>query len=70
MWLRNKRPRALNYYVNKKWAKSWNKIDNCIRHYKSLLIREGEEWDTKWLQNAKKIVLAKFKKYSINVNKI
>ncbi|EKE25977.1 MAG: hypothetical protein ACD_4C00486G0017 [uncultured bacterium (gcode 4)] len=70
MWLSNKRPRALNYAVTKKWAKSWKKIENAILHYKAILRREVIEWNTKWLENAKKFVLVKFKKYSININKI
>lgn len=70
MWLSNKRPRALNYAVTKKGAKSWKKIENCIAHYKAILKREEIEWATKWLQNAKVFVLAKFKKYSIIINKI
>jgi hypothetical protein len=70
MWLSNKRPRTLNYSVNKKSSKTWKKIVSAIMHYKSLLKRETFEGETRWLQNAKKFVLAKFKKYWINPNKI
>ncbi len=66
----NKRPRRLNYAVNKKWPKSWSKVGKAITHYKKLQERIKVEWETKWLKNATAIVLAKFKKYSINVNKI
>jgi len=66
----NKRPRRLNYAVNKKWPKSWSKVAKAIEHYKKLQKRINFEGETKWLQNAMKVVLAKFKKYSINPNKI
>ena len=70
MWLSNKRPRALNYAVTKKWAKSGRKIENAITHFKQLEKRVAIEWQTKWLTNAKKFVMMKLKKYSININKI
>jgi len=70
MWLSNKRPRALNYAVTKKWAKSGRKIENAIMHYKKLEKRVAVEWQTKWLINARVFVVAKLKKYSININKI
>ncbi len=70
MWLRNKRPRRLNYYVSVKWPKSWNKIENSIKHFKKLDERIKLEWETKWLKNAKEFVVNKLKKYSININKI
>ena len=66
----NKRPRRLNYAVNKKWPKSGWKLGSAISHYKKLLKRKEIEGDTKWIQNAMKVVLAKFDKYSININKI
>lgn len=70
MWLSNKRPRALNYAVTKKWAKSWRKIENAIKHFKKLNQRLAIEGETKWLVNAKVFVMAKLKKYSVNINKI
>ncbi len=70
MWLRNKRPHDLNYSVNVKWPKSGKKIQNTIKQFKVLEKREKIEWETKWLKNAKVFVLKKFKKYSININKI
>lgn len=70
MWLSNKRPRALNYYVNKKWAKSGKKIENTISHYKKLKSRIAFEGETKWLKNALVFVTSKLRKYSININKI
>lgn len=70
MWLSNKRPRALNYAVTKKWAKSGRKIENAIAHYKKLEKRVAVEGQTKWLTNARAFVVAKLKKYSININKI
>jgi len=63
MGLSNKRPRRLNYSVNKKSTKTGKKILNAIAHYKTLLKREEVEGKTKWLLNAKTFVLAKFKKY-------
>lgn len=66
----NKRPRKLNYSVNKKWPKSGSKVGNAILHYKKLLERVKIEWETKWLQNAMVISGLKLKKYSINTNKI
>ncbi len=66
----NKRPRRLNYAVNKKWPKSWGKVAKAVSHYKKLQKRIGFEGETKWLKNAIKIVLVKLKKYSINLNKI
>jgi len=70
MWLSNKRPRRLNYSVNKKWAKGWKKVINAIKHYKKLQDRVRKEWETKWLANAFDIVSAKLKKYWINLNNI
>ncbi len=66
----NKRPRKLNYSVNKKWPKTWSKVAKSIVHYKKLQERVKFEGETKWLINAMKIVLVKFKKYWINSNKI
>ena len=66
----NKRPRSLNYWVNKKWPKTWKKVNNTICHYKKLLKRLEFEGETKWLKNAIQIVLKKVKKYQININKI
>ncbi len=66
----NKRPRRLNYAVNKKWAKAWRKVLNAIGHYKKLKTRLDFEWQTKWISNAFDIVLLKLKKYWINPNKI
>ena len=66
----NKRPRRVNYAVNKKWPKSGGKVAKAVSHYKKLQTRIGFEGETKWLSNAMKIVLIKLKKYSINLNKI
>ena len=66
----NKRPRRLNYAVNKKKSVAWWKVWNAISHYKKLQQRVEIEWETKWLQNAMKIVEAKLKKYQINLNNI
>jgi hypothetical protein len=66
----NKRPRRLNYAVNKKWPKTWGKVGKAVSHYKKLQERISFEWETKWLQNAVKIVTVKLKKYQINLNKI
>ena len=66
----NKRPRRLNYAVNKKWPKTWTKVWKAISHYKKLQNRIEFEWETKWLKNAIKIVSVKLKKYQINLNKI
>lgn len=70
MGVSNKRPRQLNYSVNVKGAKSGNKVANTIKHYKKLQERLAFEGQTKWLTNAMEIVLKKFKKYSVNINKI
>ncbi len=66
----NKRPRRVNYAVNKKWPKTWWKVAKSIVHYKKLQERLKFEWETKWLVNAVSVVLKKFKKYWINPNKI
>jgi len=66
----NKRPRRLNYAVNKKWPKSGSKVAKAISHYKKLQKRISFEGETKWLKNALKVVTAKLKKYQINLNKI
>lgn len=70
MGLSNKRPRTLNYWVNKKWAKSWNKVQKAIDHFLTLKKREEVEGKTKWISNAYDFVNAKLKKYWINTNKI
>ncbi len=70
MGVSNKRPRQLNYSVNVKGAKSGKKVVNTIKHYKKLQERIAFEGTTKWLTNAMEIVLRKFKKYSVNINKI
>ena len=66
----SKRPRRLNYSVNKKWPITWWKVWNAISHYRKLRKRVEIEWETKWLKNAFDIVLVKMKKYWINPNKI
>lgn len=66
----NKRPRRLNYAVNKKRTVAWWKVGKAISHYKKLQKRIWFEWETKWLQNAMKVVTAKLNKYKINLNKI
>ena len=66
----NKRPRKLNYSVNKKGPKTWWKVGKAIVHYKKLEKRIAFEGETKWLQNAMNIVCTKLKKYQINLNKI
>ena len=66
----NKRPRRLNYAVNKKWPKTGWKVWSAVSHYQKLQERIKFEGETKWLQNAVKIVLVKLKKYQINLKKI
>lgn len=66
----NKRPRRLNYSVNKKWPVTWGKVGKAVSHYKKLNERMAFEWETKWLANAMTVVLAKLRKYGINPNKI
>ena len=66
----NKRPRSLNYGVNKKGPKGGSKVGNAISHYKKLKERVSFEGETKWLKNALDVVLVKFKKYGINPNNI
>lgn len=58
------------YAVDRKGAKSGGKLGNAIKHYKNLLKRIEIEGETLWIKNAMTIVLAKFKKYSINIAKI
>ncbi|MDD3302929.1 MAG: hypothetical protein PHN31_05190 [Candidatus Gracilibacteria bacterium] len=70
MGLSSKRPRRLNYAVNKIAAKSGNKVSNSIKSYKKLLERVEFEGKTKWLENALKFTEAKLKKYGINKQKI
>ncbi len=65
-----KRPRRLNYAVNKMSTKSWSKVFNAAKAYKKLLQRVEFEWQTKWLSNALEFAKAKLKKYWINPNKI
>ncbi len=66
----NKRPRRLNYAVNKKWPKTWWKVGKAVSHYQKLQARIKFEGETKWLKNAMTIVLVKLKKYQINLKKI
>ena len=66
----NKRPRRLNYAVNKKKTVSGGKVAKAISHYKKLEKRVKFEWETKWLKNAMKVVAVKLNKYKINLNKI
>ncbi len=58
------------YSVDRKGAKSGSKVANAIQHYKHLQKRIAFEWETLWLKNAMTLVLAKFKKYSVNISKI
>ena len=66
----SKRPRRLNYSVNKKGPTTGWKVWKAISHYISLTNRVKIEWETKWLKNAFEIVMIKLKKYWINPNKI
>lgn len=70
MWLTSRRPRRINYAVNKIAAKSGSKVANSIVSYKKLLERVEFEWETKWLTNALVFAKTKLKKYWINLNKI
>jgi len=65
-----KRPRRLNYAVNKKRVNSTSKVWNAVKHYESLKNRVTVEWETKWLNNAFLIVWKKLKKYWIKINNI
>ncbi len=65
-----KRPRRINYAVNKIAAKSGSKVSNSVLSYKKLIQRVEFEWNTKWLTNALEFAKAKLKKYWINPNKI
>ncbi len=58
------------YSVKRKGVYSGGKIANAISHYKQLQKRIAIEGETLWIKNALKIVLAKFKKYSVNIDKI
>ncbi len=58
------------YAVDRKGAKSGGKVGNAIKHYKTLQTRIAFEGNTLWLQNAMTRVLAKFKKYAVNIAKI
>jgi hypothetical protein len=58
------------YSVDRKGAKSGSKVAHAIAHYKTLQKRIDFEGNTLWLQNAMTRVLAKFKKYSVNIAKI
>ena len=66
----NKRPRRLNYAVNKKRTVAWGKVGKTISHYQKLLKRVAFEGETKWLKNALAVATAKLNKYKINLNKI
>ncbi len=66
----NKRPRRLNYSVNKKGPITGSKVGKAISHYKKLQERLKFEGETKWLKNALTVVFAKLKKYGIHPNKI
>lgn len=65
-----KRPRRLNYAVNRKRPTNNSKVANAIKHYLTLKKRVSFEWETKWLKNAFLIVEKKLKKYWININNI
>lgn len=65
-----KRPRRLNYAVNKKRISNTWKVKKAIKHYNTLKKRVAFEWETKWLKNAFLIVEKKLKKYWININNI
>ncbi|MCH8518445.1 hypothetical protein LAT59_01655 [Candidatus Gracilibacteria bacterium] len=64
----NKRPRRLNYSVNKKGPIGGTKVSKAIGHYQKLQERVSFEGETKWLQNAMQIVGVKLKKYGIKTN--
>jgi hypothetical protein len=66
----NKRPRRVNYSVNKKGPITGSKVGKSVIHFKKLKERIAFEGETKWLTNAMTIVLVKLKKYGINPNKI
>ncbi len=58
------------YSVRQKGVYSGKKIENAIKHFKKLQQRIAFEGETLWLKNAMSLVLAKFKKFAINPNKI
>ena len=66
----NKRPRRLNYSVNKKWPISGGKVASAITHFKKLNERIAFEGETKWLSQAMAMAIVKLKKYGINPNSI
>ncbi len=58
------------YSVKRKGSYSGKKIQHAIAHYKKLQERISIEGETLWIKNAMTIVLAKFKKYAVNIAKI
>lgn len=70
MGVSNKRPCYLNYSVNKKGPKSGGKVANAIKHYKKPISTRVFRRETLWIKNAMTFVLAKLRKYSVNLNKI
>ena len=70
MWLSSRRPRYLNYSVNKKSTKSWEKLKKAIKTYEKLLKREKREGETLWIRNAINFASARLKRYWINPDTI
>jgi hypothetical protein len=67
---KNKRPYRDNYSVNNRATKWGEKVEQAIKHYKTLQRREKIEGKTTWIANAFEIVLIKLKKYGIKTSKI
>lgn len=65
MGLRNKRPRRLNYVVNKRGAKSGDKLAKTLASYRRIQRRFALEGQTKWLVNALAIVEQKIDRYGL-----
>ena len=66
----SKRPRRLNYVVNKKRRIRGDKLKKAIKHFQKLISREKIEWTTLWLEKAKMFAMTRLKKYWINHNNI
>ena len=61
------KPMHVHQNPSRKQARSGKKYENTCKAWKKLLQREQIEWSTKWIINAKTIVLAKMQRMGIKL---
>lgn len=64
------KPMHVHQNPSRKQIKSWKKYPNAIKTRLRLLKREQVEWNTLWIQNAKKFARAKLTRMGVKLDSL